>query len=193
MWHDRSSRRALFVVLAIAISIIMALLAFWAGHTVHRLQQNARRFQADGRFAQLALALRNYHLDQGAFPPLTLSKGKDPPYSWRVALLPYFEMADIYRRYDFSQPWDSAANRALAESMPDGEPGFFRSPDASTANPYCTHYLGISEHDLRWPGKKPLVSYLVTSGSSTFILVEAPESDIHWMEPRDTLETLAKE
>lgn len=41
-----------------------------------------------------------------------------PAFSWRVALLPYLGYDELYASFDFSQPWDSEANRKVAATMP---------------------------------------------------------------------------
>ena len=40
------------------------------------------------------------------------------PYSWRVAILPYLEQNELYKRYNFDEPWDGPNNRKLLDQMP---------------------------------------------------------------------------
>ena len=93
--------------------------------------------------------------------------------------MPYADVdfKERFAKYDFSQEWNSPENlKAVAEM------GFFNylrtDADNETAN-----YLAIGDGD-EWPSRKPLKSYLVTKGKDRFLLVEYPDSDIHWMEPR---------
>lgn len=51
-----------------------------------------------------------------ADPEATAEAG--PAYSWRVALLPYLGYQELYNSFDFSQPWDSEANKKAAAAMP---------------------------------------------------------------------------
>ena len=46
-----------------------------------------------------------------------------------------------------------------------------------------TNYLAIGDGD-EWPSEKPLRSRLVTKGKDRFLVVENPDSDVHWMEPK---------
>ena len=34
-------------------------------------------------------------------------------HSWRVLILPYFCMGDIYNQYNFNEPWNGPKNRLL--------------------------------------------------------------------------------
>ena len=34
-------------------------------------------------------------------------------HSWRVLLLPYLDRSDLYKAYDFTEPWDGPNNRKL--------------------------------------------------------------------------------
>ncbi len=52
-----------------------------------------------------------------------------------------------------------------------------------TGDGNTTHYLVIGEGD-EWPSSKPLRSRLVTKGKDRFLLVEYPDSNVHWMEPK---------
>jgi hypothetical protein len=44
-------------------------------------------------------------------------------------------------------------------------------------------FIAIGDDDV-WPAKKPLYAYLVEEGEERFLLVEYPESNIHWLEPK---------
>ena len=77
------------------------------------------RQKAINNLKQIMLALHNYYDTNGHFPPpvLTGPDGKTP-YSWRVAILPYLEQTELYKRYKFDEPWDSDNNKRLLEQMP---------------------------------------------------------------------------
>lgn len=45
------------------------------------------------------------------------------------------------------------------------------------------HYITIGDGE-EWPSRKPLRSRLITKGKDRFLLVEYPDSKIHWMEPK---------
>lgn len=46
------------------------------------------------------------------------TSAEGPAYSWRVAILPYLGYHELYASFDFTQPWDSEANKKAAATMP---------------------------------------------------------------------------
>ena len=132
---------------------------------------------------QLSLAVANYHEVEGHYPPpyLTGENGR-PMHSWRVLILPYIEADDIYKQYDFNEPWDGPNNSKLATRMPrlfafsgDYQPG------GTTSN-----YLAVVGPNTVWrPGKRVSDKDVKDGLASTIMIVENRGLNIHWMEPRD--------
>lgn len=161
----------------------------------------AARTKSMNNLKQLGLAFHNYESAMGRFPPAAVigPDGK-PWHSWRVLLLPYLERSDLYERYDFSQPWDSPKNRAVAEKMP----ALFRDPAREGPADGFTDYAAlVGEHTLFPPdvvtmknaddfpacltaGRK--VSFpQVTDGTSNTIMFATvdPARRIPWTKPED--------
>ncbi len=67
-------------------------------------------------------------------PPTSPTQNGRPMHSWRVALLPYLERADLYERYNFNEPWDSPGNLQVAEQMPKT----YRCPSSPASAPGST-------------------------------------------------------
>ncbi|MDX1927967.1 MAG: DUF1559 domain-containing protein [Pirellulaceae bacterium] len=69
----------------------------------------------------ISRALANFESTFKVFPQATL--GTNPiertPVSWRVQILPYIGQSELYNRYKLNEPWDSPANLALMNEMPD--------------------------------------------------------------------------
>ena len=127
------------------------------------------------RFEKLAYELRLYHEEHGTFPPTKYQPVPGGPiHSWRGLLMPP-------PGYDFSKNWNSTNNLQASETM-HGQHGF-KLIDQS-CDPEITHYLTIGEGE-EWPvARRPLRSLLVKSGKDQFLLVEYPDSKVHWLEPR---------
>src|SRR5260370_37809785 len=67
----------------------------------------------------IALAMHNYHVVHGCFPPATVrSADGQPLYSWRVLLLPYLDEEKLYREFHLDESWDSPHNRKLLSHIP---------------------------------------------------------------------------
>lgn len=134
---------------------------------------------------QLAIALREYHDDYGAFPPPYLADSHGQPmHSWRVLLLPYMNDG-LYRMYNFAEPWDGPNNIRLLGLG--GAPQEYRCPvnDGSNLAP-VTNYVAVVGDETAWNARKTVTLADITDGpDNTIMLVEVADSDIYWTEPRD--------
>jgi prepilin-type processing-associated H-X9-DG protein len=158
----------------------------------------AARARSINHLKQIALAMHSYHSTFNTFPPAVIygPDGK-PWHSWRVLILPYIESMELYKAYDFSQPWDSPKNKALIDKMPD----VYRDPiHGDTKEPY-THYAALvgPKAAFRPDGAKltnpqdppPLNGGLgITSfsdGTSNTVMIGSvePERKIPWTKPED--------
>lgn len=86
---------------------------------VQAARESARRMSATNNMKQVMLALHNYHDTYGHFPE-AVSRDEDgnPLLSWRVAILPFVEQADLYDQFHLDEPWDSEHNLSLLALMP---------------------------------------------------------------------------
>jgi hypothetical protein len=160
-----------------------SLLAFWVGWRWCEAGTLSKDFRSRNRFAQVELLLHSYHHEHGAFPPIRYKRNaNEPTHSWRILLLPYIDMdfKDRYSRYDFSQEWNSPKNLAALRGIHDSN---YYSLGPSYDTEYA-NYLAVGNVD-DWPAEEPLRSHLVTDGKDRFLLVEDPDSKIHWMEPKN--------
>ncbi len=149
---------------------------------VQAAREAARRSQCANNLKQIGLAFHNYHDTTGAFPPAYIAdtNGK-PMHSWRVLLLPYMEQGAMYNRYDQSQAWDSGANRQLLSQMP----VTFQCPSAPSGT-QSTSYVVVQGAETIFDGSTPCKIASITDGTSnTILVVEAPQANIPWTEPRD--------
>jgi hypothetical protein len=89
---------------------------------------------------QIGLAFHNYHAQHDRFPSPTMFGGQSGkvPYSWRVALLPLLDQQELYKQYNFNEPWDGPTNRALLDKMPAvyAYPGLDGRPSSTTESAY---------------------------------------------------------
>ncbi len=146
----------------------------------------ARRMQSANNEKQILLALHNYESVHGQFPPAYIpdANGK-PMHSWRVLILPYMEQASLHAQYDFSKPWDSPENLAVAESMP----RIFRSPfeEPTPQNRNHTSYLLFAGKGTIFedPQAKISVNKITDGTSNTIALTEVNGSGVIWTQPTD--------
>lgn len=152
----------------------------------------ARRFAPEaGRRAlcinnlkNIALALETYKDVYHAYPPAyTVDAAGNRLHSWRTLVLPYLDRNDLYRRIDFSKPWNDPVNRAAYEEvMP-----IYQCPGEDLPPGHTTYLAVVAPHGV-FQGMTGRVSDEIVDGSSLTLLVVEVESErhIHWMSPEDT-------
>lgn len=104
------------------------------------------------------------------------------PFSWRVAILPFVEQAELFQQYDFNEPWDSEKNLKLLDKMPD----VFRSPHApSDQKASETNYLGFegAKSAMGDGGGVPLAE--IKDGTSATVLLVETKRTVPWTKPED--------
>ncbi|MGD9645254.1 MAG: DUF1559 domain-containing protein [Pirellulales bacterium] len=145
---------------------------------------SGRRANCMNNLSLIARALQAYHRDFGCFPPayITDTNGR-PIHSWRVLILPYLERSDLYESYHFDEPWDGPRNKRLHSLILSvfccAKAGV---PIASTH----TSYVALVGPQTVFPGDSSRCLSDISDGPwQTLLLVEVPDSSIHWMEPRD--------
>jgi prepilin-type processing-associated H-X9-DG protein len=133
--------------------------------------------------SNIALALQQYEINNGTFPPAYIADANGKPmHSWRVLILPYIERQNLYAQYRFDEPWDGPNNSQLHGERV----RLYECP--SSINPIRTEtsYLAVTGPQTIWPGATTTkISDIKDGPGNTIILVEAHNSGIHWMEPRD--------
>ncbi len=99
----------LLVVIAI-IGVLVSLLL----PAVQKVREAANRASCQNNLKQLGLALQNYHTSNQCFPPgqthIKFPSGQVVGYSWITQILPYVEMDNLYKKYDFNQDWASSTS-----------------------------------------------------------------------------------
>ncbi len=142
-------------------------------------RSTARRMQSTNNMKQLGLAFHNYaQVNKGQFPTsVMIGPDGKTPYSWRIAVLPYLEQNDLYKQYNFNEPWDGPNNRKLLDKMP----VIFHHPDGDGKS--SSYYLPVNAHAVGSPQPSDIAK--MTDGlSNTILLVEA-RREIPWTKPED--------
>jgi hypothetical protein len=168
--------KAAFYIL-ILIFIIYSLLPSVGSHV------SRRREECLSHLKDITMALFKYENKYGHFPPAyTTDKNGKPVHSWRVLILPFMGFENLFKRYDFSEPWNGPNNSLLAEEMP----SIYHCPSSDASNPWATNYAAVVGSNTAWPGDKSVGLHDISDEPSrTILLVEVADSNINWMEPRD--------
>jgi len=140
----------------------------------------SNRYECRNNLRILGIAMYSYHDKYHSFPPAYIvDKNGRPMHSWRVLLLPFLELDSLYKQYRFDEAWNGPHNRLLAAQTPD----VYHCPaDAGTD---VSYFVVVGPRTV-FPGAKPIRIRDITDGtSSTILLVEATDSRINWLQPRD--------
>jgi len=168
------------VVIPAASIVIVVILCTLFVVSVQNAHQATLRVTCTSNLKMIGQALHRYVQDYGCFPPpyLVDDAGK-PMHSWRILILPYLDGQDLYGRYNWSEPWNSAHNRQLAKFMPE----VYRCP-AAPAGTATTSYVAVLGPHTPWRVAGGM-TYSGVKDISTIMVVEVADSGISWMEPRD--------
>jgi Protein of unknown function (DUF1559) len=129
------------------------------------------------------LAVANYQQTYGCFPPAYLvgHDGK-PMHSWRVLILPFMEQQELYNAYNFAEPWNGPNNQKLATRI--GR--IYLRSGLEADQVHTTSFVAVVGPETAWPVSKPATLKDLGDGSSdTLLMVEVPDGQFRWMEPKD--------
>ena len=149
-----------------------------------KVREAAGRMQGQNNLKQMSLAAHNfadvngnglvgpYHVDKKG----VVNQG----LSFRVALLPYVEQANLYSQFDVTQPWDGVKNSALSSMRV----MTFQDPaaPAKTETPYRVFYGGGALFDAT--GVPVPFSKVPDGTSNTILFVHAADS-VTWTKPEE--------
>lgn len=178
-WMSTGRMLRIIFVLCCVLAVAVGL-----GRAVVAAREAARRAQCLCNLCQITLALHNYHVAYGSFPPAHVDDADGKPmHSWRVLLLPFMEQQTLYSAYNLSEPWDSPGNRKLVRQMPPLFACPSRHPGVSTG---LTSFVAVTGPRTAFPDGRTVELDDITDGSSSTIMVAEVENvDIAWTEPRD--------
>jgi prepilin-type processing-associated H-X9-DG protein len=134
---------------------------------------------------QIGLALHNYHDVNAGFPPAAVvgKKGK-PLLSWRVAILPYIDEAELYKKFHLDEPWDSEHNTKVLADNP--MPKVFLAPGGTAkAGDKKTHYQVFTGNGAMFDVIEGSKIQSITDGTSNTLMVATAKTPVEWTKPAD--------
>ncbi len=151
---------------------------------VQKVREAAGRQQSANNLKQIGLAIHNYHDTFGALPQDIVDKKGKPLLSWRVAILPFIEQANLYNQFKLDEPWDSDNNKQWSQAIVK----VFLSPEAKLPEKPewgLTSYRGISGPGAAFDKGKKLTLVNFTDGTSNTILAIETDELVPWAKPGD--------
>jgi hypothetical protein len=134
-------------ITAFLLFVVLSLTGLLLISAIGKIRDSANRLSCTNNMRQIGLSIANYTQTMNRFPLAAVKNQDLEPerrLSWIVAIVPYVEASDLYRRIDKEKAWDSEENRIIAV-MPYQIiqcPGYLYQPPADTF--YSSHYPGIS-------------------------------------------------
>jgi hypothetical protein len=153
------------------------------------IEASAAAARVSNNLKQIALAMHAYHDSYGRFPQNVTTPDGKPLLSWRVHLLPFIEQGPLAQQVRMNEPWDSPANKALLERMPDT----FAMPGRSAPRGETYFRTFVGPRNVRGD-HRPLhidgfpngtrITEIFDGTSNTIMVAEAGES-VPWTKPDD--------
>ncbi len=151
---------------------------------VQKVREAATRIKTANNLKQIGLAIHSYHDANNCMPADIVDKNGKPLLSWRVAILPFMEQENLYRKFKLDEPWDSKHNKPLSQAMIK----VFISPDVvlpPRSEWGMTNYLAIKGPGAAFePGKKIRLRDF-TDGTSNTVMVIETNKLVPWAKPGD--------
>ena len=143
--------------------------------------------QSNGKLKRIGLAMHSFHDTYKRFPPASARTSKTrqpkedyPPHSWRVALLPFVEQADLHDQYRFDEPWDSPENLKILEKMP----AVYRHPkDPFETTDTC--YFALTGPGTVFSGEEGTRIVDIRDGTSNTLMIVEAKRAVPWTKPED--------
>ena len=105
-----------------------------------------------------------------------------PTNSWRMAILPFLEMGNVFNSVNYDFAWDSQENQTTRGTKIFT---FLRPGDSGDGEP-ITKFFAVVGPSTPFPDNRNLKFTDILDGLSTTIMFgEVGESDTLWAEPRD--------
>jgi hypothetical protein len=167
-----------------SFAVGMVVLGVLLSPAVMQARNAARRGTHKCSLSIIGLALHNYHDTYQSFPMPAIG---EPPHSWRVAVLPFVDAADLYQRYDFAASWDSDENEPIARTP---QRTCHRREDHwhDQLGRYYAYIAMITGPGTIWEDGQPVTADDIADAdglSNTILAGEAVGWKIVWTEPRD--------
>src|SRR5438105_2465937 len=122
----------------------------------------------------------------GRLPPAVVySQDGKPLLSWRVLILPYLELQELYDQFRLDEPWDSPNNLPLVERMP----LVYSLPPRKARNLAPNHtvcHVFVGKGTAFEDPKGQLLSDFADGTDQTILIFEGGEP-VPWTKPQEIL------
>jgi hypothetical protein len=177
----------LVCITIVAILIVLLLPATQSS----RVSPEQARHACLSRLKRIGVALQNYRIQCGCFPPSHAVDSKGTPmHSWRALLLPYLGLQDMRGQYNCNVPWNDVANGTVTcRCIIHDDFFFFCEYDPSWRKPRnidVASYFAVVGPNTAWHnGQASRRDGLPDGGRRAIQVIEAFNRNVLWKEPKD--------
>ena len=108
----RRQRGFTLIELLVVIAIIGILIGMLLP-AVQYVRESARRVECANKMKQMSIAMHDYEIVNGHFPPAYVAEDTKPGWSWGTFILPFVEQKDLYEfGNSINEPFGGGANPA---------------------------------------------------------------------------------
>ncbi|HJZ89319.1 MAG TPA: DUF1559 domain-containing protein, partial [Gemmataceae bacterium] len=136
---------------------------------------------------EIGLAMHNFEsVFQHLPPPFLRDKDGKPMksgLSWRVHILPFIELDNLYRQFKFDEPWDSEHNKKLIAQMP----RIYQGLSKKLNDEGKTIFVVPAGKGTMFPPDGPMTIARVEDGTANTIMASLADDDhaVVWTKPDD--------
>jgi hypothetical protein len=142
------------------------------------------RMVSSNNLKQISLAVYNYESTFGHYPPAaTLGKKGKKLLSWRVAILPYIEQEELFKKFNQDEPWDSEHNLKVFKDNP--MPKIFAVPGTKNLDDKKTHYQVFVGNGAMFETVAALKVSDMRDGTSNTVMIATAATAVEWTKPDD--------
>lgn len=186
--YKPTKNRCLFSRVGCTVLIVMSLMSFTS--FIVSARRAGRRTGSQIQMKVIWVGLLEYDGHFGKLPPAHLkdSSGR-PVLSWRLYAGDYGLYDEATKKlkppffseapFDTESPWDSPSHSRYRSAYAYA----FRSDASRSDETTFTDYVAVLGPDTMWP--EGVAVSLKTSNPNAIVILEWPDSNIDWMEPRD--------
>ncbi|MEC9094276.1 MAG: DUF1559 domain-containing protein [Planctomycetota bacterium] len=132
------------------------------------------------RLKRISTALLLYEKEKGALPPaFTTDNSGQKLQSWRVLLLPYLGLEELYKKILLNEPWDSVHNSRFDSQCPK----VFTCPSCTERNFSHTNFSLVLGPQLPFEGAQGKSLNQWGPDCDDMILVAERTAPVPWMNP----------
>lgn len=167
------------------VLLVPLALVFWVVSAVRKERSAIRESACAGRLGWIALHLLNYRDTHGHFPSAALAMpGSAYPTSWRVRLDEFireFSASPRSTTYDPQRAWSSARNLPVSREVP----WWYSCPNNEPNPARFASYVALIDGGVSSFERADAIPRGSPEAAEAILVIEYPNSDIPWTEPRD--------